>query len=332
MLEDIDTERFVGERVGVALGGSSSERAVSLKTGEALAQALRDADGDYDVETYDFPSDLDRFVADPPAAVLIAFHGGAGENGTIQGFFETLGVPYTGSGVLASALALDKTRSKALFADAGLMTPASATLAPAEVDDALDDLTGWLSRHDLQTPLVVKPTDGGSSQGVSLCQSDDELVPAIEAAADELGDGPAAGLLVEEYIDGPEFTVGFFDGECLGALEVVPGEDFYDYEAKYESDETEYRIVEEPGMLKRLEAAGRLAYRTLGCRGVARVDFMARTERSDQILYALEVNTIPGMTATSLVPKLAKDRGVSFERFAELMLSTATLDVNAGAG
>ena len=325
MLEHVDTSRFEGQRVGVAYGGRSRERPVSLETGQALAEALRA--GDFDVEEYDFPADLDRFVDDPPAAVMLAFHGGSGENGTIQGFFETLGVPYTGSGVLASALALDKGRSKALFRQAGLMTPASGRLDPeraVEIEES--ELDGWLRRNDLEVPVVVKPTDGGSSQGVAICETLSEAAAAAQEAGEQAGDNPASGVLFEEYIDGPEFTVGLFDGESLGSLRVEPGEEFYDYHAKYESNETDYEIVEAHSLAQRLDAAGQLAYDTLGCRGVARADFIAKEERGDQVLYGLEVNTIPGMTATSLVPKLAKHQGISFERFAALMLSAASCE------
>lgn len=325
MLDHIDTDRFEGERVGVAYGGRSPERPVSLETGQALADALRSLD--YEVAEYDFPEDLDVFVDDPPSVVLVAFHGGSGENGTIQGFFETLGVPYTGSGVLSSALALDKGRSKALFERASIMTPACDRMPLDEAADLdRNDFETWIERRDLSSPAVVKPNDGGSSQGVAICESVDEMFEAVGDIAEGAEETASSGVLVEEYVDGPEYTVGLFDGECLGSLEVIPGEEFYNYEAKYESDETQYEIVDEPGLVKRLEAAGRLAYETLGCRGVARMDFVAGTRRGDQVLYALEANTIPGMTSTSLVPKLAKDQGISFAEFAELMISAATCE------
>lgn len=324
MFEAIDTDRFRGERVGVVYGGESPERPVSLETGKALAEALRA--GNYEVEEYDIPEDLSAFAENPPSAALLALHGGVGENGTLQGYLEMLGVPYTGSGVLGSALALDKARSKALFRDAGMMTPEFGTMRPDEAAEHAGEIGAWLRRRQLEPPLVVKPSDGGSSQGVRICETTEEVGSAVESLAGELEETPSSGILVEEFIDGPEFTVGLFDSESLGALQVIPGEEFYNYEAKYESDETQYEIVEEPSLLQRLEAAGRMACRTLGCRGVARADFVASEERGDQVLYVLEVNTIPGMTETSLVPKLAKHQGISFESFAELMLSAAALD------
>lgn len=323
MFESVDKKRFRGERIGVIYGGESAERPVSLKTGEALAEALRA--GEYEVVEYDLPQDLADLTSNPPEAAVLALHGGVGENGTIQGCLEMLEVPYTGSGVLGSALALDKVRSKSLFRDAGMMTPEFGSIGPDEAVEVADDLEPWLRRRQLEPPLVVKPSDGGSSQGVRMCDTTSEVAQAVDGRAGEMDETPSSGILVEEYIDGREFTVGLFGGEPLGALQVIPGEEFYDYEAKYESEETRYEIVEEPSLLQRLEAAGRMAARTLGCRGVSRVDFVAGTERGDQILYVLEVNTIPGMTETSLVPKLAKHQGISFESFAEWMLSNASL-------
>ncbi len=326
MLDHIDTDRFRGERIGVAYGGRSPERPVSLETGQALAEALRTLD--YEVDEYDFPEELHAFVDDPPEAVLVAFHGGSGENGTVQGFFETLGVPYTGSGVLASGLALDKARAKTLFERAGLMTPAWGRMDLTEACDLDEDVFDeWLDRRDLAAPAVVKPTDGGSSQGVAICETIEEMFEAVAGLGADSEQTSSSGVLIEEYVEGPEYTVGLFDGEVLGSLQVIPGEDFYDFHAKYESNETQYEIVEEPSLGQRLRAAGRLAYETLGCRGVARVDFVAGDRRGDQVLYVLEANTIPGMTATSLVPKLAEERGMSFAEFTELMISGATCEL-----
>jgi len=323
MFDWIDTDRFRGERVGVVYGGESPERPVSIETGRALAEALRSKG--YEVVEYDLPKDLSDLTSNPPEAALLALHGGVGEDGTLQGYLEMLGVPYTGSGVLGSALAIDKARSKALFRSAGMMTAQFGTIDVAEAEERADEIDEWLRRHDLEVPLVVKPVAGGSSQGIRICESSGEVAEAVEWLGAER-ETSSAEILVEEFVDGPEFTVGVFGSEPIGALRVEPDEGFYDYEAKYESEETRYEVVEEPSLLQRLGAAGRMACRTLGCRGVARADFVAGDERGDQILYILEVNTIPGMTETSLVPKLAKHRGISFESFAELMLSDASLD------
>ncbi|MFB6262570.1 MAG: D-alanine--D-alanine ligase [Bradymonadaceae bacterium] len=325
MLETIDTERFEGEVVGVAYGGESPEREVSLETGQALAQALRARE--YEVAEYDLPADLDRLIDERPAAVLLAFHGGAGEDGTIQGFLDTLGIPYTGSGVAASALAMDKARAKSVLQRAGLMTPDWGRFPFGEaLQRGEDDWREWLRREGLEVPVVVKPTHGGSSQHVAICESAGEIAQSASRIAEEVDRVDAAGGMVEEFVDGDHYTVGFFDDTCLGSLQVVPDEEFYDYEAKYESSETEYRPVEaeRPDLARRLEIAGRLAYDALGCRGVARADFIARRDRGDEILHVLEVNTIPGMTASSLVPKLARQQGIGFEEFADLMLSAAT--------
>jgi D-alanine-D-alanine ligase len=329
VLEHIDLTRFEGETVGVLYGGESAERPVSLETGKALAEALRRCGRGRTVREYDLPADLDALLEDPPAAALLAFHGGRGEDGTLQGFLETIGIPYTGSGVLASALALDKVRSKAVFKDVGLMTPPGGSVDPEAV--AKTDWSDWMHRRNLELPVVVKPSDGGSSQQVALCHDLDAVRESAEAIAESNSESSHSQVLVEAYLDGEEYTVGWFDSTCLGALEVEPAQEFYDWEAKYESQQTAYRPVERPGMVKRLEAAGALAYRALGCRGVARVDFIAsRGDDGDEILYVLEANTIPGMTSTSLVPKLASRQGMDFESFTESMLCAAQLGTEAG--
>ncbi len=329
MLEHIDLNRFEGETVGVLYGGESEERSVSLETGQALAEALRARGRGRTVREYDLPDDLEMLLEDPPAAALLAFHGGRGEDGTLQGFLETLGIPYTGSGVLASALAIDKVRSKAIFKDVGLMTPPGGGIETSCVEQT--NWSDWLKRRNLELPVVVKPSDGGSSQQVALCREIDDVRQAAEAIASAAGGSSRRQVMVEAYLEGTEYTVGWFDDTCLGSLEVEPAQEFYDWEAKYESEQTAYKPVERPGLVKRLEAAGALAYRALGCRGVARVDFIARRGGDgDEILYVLEANTIPGMTSTSLVPKLASRRGVDFERFTETMLCAAQLGTEAG--
>ena len=322
MLEHIDRSRFRGKTVGVVYGGTSAERPVSLRTGRGLADALREAG--YEVAEYDLPADLDRVVAERPAAVLIGLHGGAGENGTLQGFLNLLGVPYTGSGVGASALAIDKERSKALFRDAGVPTPRGVFLAQAGLEaDAAGRAT---EAAGLTLPLVVKPNDDGSSVGVAICRDGEAVAAAVAQISESGASQPSAGALIEEYLAGPEYTVGFFDGQCLGAIEVRPGEDFYDFTAKYESDQTAYIPVEDAELASALERLGRAAYNALGCRGVARVDLKSRAADDPEDLYVLEVNTIPGMTATSLVPKLAARQGISFSAFAESMVAAARTD------
>ncbi len=312
MLNEETIGKFRGARVGVVLGGDSDERDVSIKTGTALARALESCD--YDVTVYDVPRDLQKLAAERPAAVLLGLHGGDGENGVFQGFLETLDIPYSGSGVLASAVAMDKGRAKALFRSADVPTPRALSL---HADDfrALDS-TAYAATVGL--PLVAKVNDGGSSCGVYLCKTEEELSAALEALAPVAG----RGVLLEEYIAGDEYTVGFFDDDFLGAINVRAANAFYDFEAKYSSNETRYVPVADADLLGRLEAVGRRAYQTLGCRGVARIDVMARGAE----LFVIEANTIPGMTETSLVPKMARALGLSFAQFAERMLDAATTD------
>ncbi len=312
-----DPARFRGKPVGVVLGGDSAERSISLKTGQAFITALEELG--YDVTAYDLPNDLAALAKDSPAAVLIALHGGFGENGTLQGWLEMNQIPYTGSGVLSSALALDKSRSKSVFRDRGVPV-ADDHYIPAARWDA--DSARTQADH-FGLPVVVKLNSSGSSHGVFVCRTAEDLESAIESIEADLDPAdPANGVLIEAFVDGPEYSVGFFDGTFLGAIEIRPAEGFYDFHAKYEANTTQYVPVE-PGPLRdRLEEMGRRAFAAIGCRGVARVDLIG----SDDSLVALEVNTIPGMTATSLVPKMAARRGVPFGEFVELMLSTATCE------
>jgi D-alanine-D-alanine ligase len=309
MLNHVETGKFRGRPVGVVLGGDSDEREVSLSTGRALTGALKSLG--YDVTVYDVPRDIDRLVADRPAAVLLGLHGGSGENGTFQGFLEALGIPYSGSGVLASALAMDKARAKAILRTADVPTPNSLfvdDVASADAE-AIGATLGW--------PLVAKVNDGGSSVGVFLCHDEAELASALDALS------ATSGVLLEQYIEGEEFTVGFFDHVCLGVIRVDAANEFYDFDAKYDSDQTEYHPVEpEHPLFDRLVSLAETTYETLGCRGVARVDVIAR----DRELFVLEANTIPGMTATSLIPKMARRLGIEFDVFVERMLDAATTD------
>ncbi|TXD37536.1 D-alanine--D-alanine ligase [Lujinxingia vulgaris] len=323
MFSELDVTTFRGKPVGVITGGDSPEREISLKTGAAFEQALR-ARG-YEVTVYDLATDVARLVGDKPAAVIIGSHGGLGENGSLQGLLECVGIPYTGSGVLASALAMDKARAREAVADVGV--PVARGLALRMGDIGKSDAREIVSRIEnagLQLPIVVKLNDAGSSFGVAICNTSEELQAAVSDLRTHLSDDPASALLVEDYIEGPEYTVGFFGEVCLGAIEITAAKTFYDYEAKYQSQQTRYDALEAGPLHARLEELGRLAYHALGCRGVARVDFKGDVTTSQGRF--LEVNTIPGMTATSLVPKMAAAQGVSFEALVELMLSGARLD------
>ncbi|MBA2661055.1 MAG: D-alanine--D-alanine ligase [Bradymonadaceae bacterium] len=321
MLEPTQQHVFRDKMIGVALGGVSAERAISLKTGRALAEALRSLG--YEVCEYDIATDLGRLAAEAPAAMVLGVHGGIGENGVLQGYLEALKIPYTGSGPLASALAMDKARAKAVMAACGTSVALGLRLGVRSVTSAAD-LKARLDEAGLDLPLVIKLNDGGSSLGVYICQDLEQAYTAVSTLEPELGHAASSGILVESYLDGPEYSIGYSNEVFLGAIEIVPGEAFYDFAAKYESKQTDYRFVEEPSLLARLERIGRTAYDALGCRGVARVDVKARGASE---LFVLEINTIPGMTETSLVPKLAARKGMSFAQFAEWMLDSASCEM-----
>ena len=326
---DLDPARFRGARVGLLQGGRGAERPISLKTGQALADALKQRG--YQLSVYDFPSDLPRLVASPPEVALLALHGD-GEGGSAQGLLEALGVPYTGSGVLASALCMDKHRAKAVMRSEGVPLAQSARLdfeqlKRPELFERLLAASPWC-----QGGYVLKPVDSGSSHGVFVLQAEQDFGAALAQSLEVVERGEASAIMLEERMIGPEYAVGFFDGEALGTIQITPAEGFYDFKAKYQSDQTRYEPVE-PERAEPIERAALAAWRALGCRGVGRIDLMAHAQPEGVSVRhnVLEANTIPGMTATSLVPKLASSRGVAFEDFVELMLAAARLDAPRGA-
>ena len=281
-------------RVAVLLGGSSSEREVSLDSGRNVLEALR-ARGVEAFAVDGIPAlreSLAKGTVDRVFNILHGHHGG-GEDGVVQGLLEAFGVPYTGSDVLGSALSMDKIRSKQVWLALGLPTPRYVRLKKG------DDVQAGL-------PVIVKPACEGSSVGVSRVFSEADLDAAIELAARYPGE-----LLMEQLIEGGEFTVGILDGRALPSIQIVPKGAWYDYEAKYVSDETQYLC---PGLEGHPEAElGALALRAfeaLGCRGWGRVDVMRDREGRN---WLLEVNTAPGMTSHSLVPKAARQTGLGFE-------------------
>jgi D-alanine-D-alanine ligase len=285
---------------------------VSLRTGEACAEALR-ARG-LDVTLVDAGLDLaERLRACRAEVAFLALHGRWGEDGCAQGLLESMGIPYTGSGVMASAVGMDKVVSKLVFRDAGLSLARYRVFPPSRA--------GAVSVADLPfgLPAVVKPSCEGSSVGVHVVREPGQLPAALADAATFKGD-----LVVEEYLRGQEVNVAVLDGEALGAIEVVPSREFYDYVAKYTPGSTQYHF---PARLP-TEVAGRVcrdaetAYRALGCAGAARVDFIVAPEGTP---FILEVNTLPGMTGTSLVPKIAAGRGIAFPDLCERLLEGASL-------
>jgi D-alanine-D-alanine ligase len=299
-------------RIGVLMGGISAEREISLRTGEAIAKALKDRG--YDVCLIDVGHDIvERLISHRVRVAFIALHGRFGEDGTIQGMMEIMRIPYTGSGVLASALSMDKIMSKYVFTAHGIPTPAYHILQANEgAEEALEKL-------DFPFPIVVKPASEGSTIGVVIVQDKEGLVEAIEHARQY-----DHRLLVEEYIKGKEITLSVLNGQPLPIIEIAPRGGFYDYRAKYTKGETEYIMPPRlPSMAQEeAERAGLKAYKALGCEGCARVDMMAN-ERGK--VFVLEVNSMPGMTETSLVPKAAGFAGIDFPELVEKILKGASL-------
>lgn len=284
-------------RVGVLYGGTSAEREISLQTGAAVLDALRQSG--VDAVGIDIGADaIAQLQATPMDVAFIALHGPGGEDGRIQGVLEYMGIPYTGSDVSASALAMDKLRSKQLWAGIGLSTPEFAVVnADSDWDQVLKNLGG---------DAIVKPAHEGSSIGMARVQSGAELAQAYRDAAHYDG-----SVLVERLITGSEYTVAILDGEALPPIKLETDHRFYDYDAKYLADDTRYLCPcgldteREQG----LKALALQAFNSLGCRGWGRVDVMA-----DHLgnFYLLEVNTVPGMTSHSLVPMAAQAAGLSF--------------------
>lgn len=292
-----DPRRF--GRVAVLMGGTSAERAVSLDSGANVLAALR-ARG-VDAHAVDgIPALVDALVAKRFDRVFNILHGnkGGGEDGVLQGLCEALGVPCTGSGVLGTALAMDKIRSKQVWQALGLPTPRYVRLAPG------DDVHA--AARQLGLPVIVKPASEGSSVGVSRVLDEAGLDAAVALAARYPGE-----MLMEQLIVGQELTVAILGDRALPSIRIVPKGEWYDYDAKYVSDETQYLC---PGLEGAAEAEiGALAlaaFRAVGCRGWSRVDVM---RDRDGRFYLLEVNTAPGMTSHSLVPKAARQVGIDFE-------------------
>ena len=303
------------KHVAVLMGGWSSEREVSLRSGKACADALERKG--YQVTRIDVKRDI-ATVLDTlkPDAALVMLHGRPGEDGTIQGVLETLGIPYSHSGVLSSSLAMQKDLAKTVMATAGVPVPEGLTLTRAEVAKG----------HAMAPPYVIKPVADGSSVGVFIV-TEAHAHPPQELFREDWPHGDQ--LLVEKYIAGKELTCAVINGEPTGVIEIVPLIKFYDYEAKYSPGASKL-ILPAPILpfvyqeVRRLTLAAHVA---LGCRGVSRADF----RYDDRIegtggLTCLEVNTQPGMTETSLVPELAAHAGVTFDELVQWMVEDASLD------
>jgi D-alanine-D-alanine ligase len=302
----------MGKRVGVLMGGWGEEREISLKTGEAVVAAL-EAKGHTVSRIFAGPG-LDRALRSAELDVaFLALHGRMGEDGKVQGLLELMGLPYTGSGVLASALAMNKPMAKKLFRLHNLPSPQGYSVGRADAHRALE------VHGDLGFPCVVKPACGGSSVGLSLVREPEALAPAVAQACRFGGEA-----LVERLVRGREVTVGLLGEQVLGTCEIATPREGFDYDAKYKGGSQYFLPARlSPTRLANVESLALAAYRALGCRGYGRVDLICSEDQNDVLL---EVNTLPGMTPVSLLPKIAAQKGLDFPTLVEHILALATRD------
>jgi D-alanine-D-alanine ligase len=315
------------KKIGVLMGGTSSERDVSIRSGLAIYQGLQELG--YNSALVDVGKDIVQVLKKEKVKVaFLALHGGLGENGAVQGMLEVLGIPYTGSCVLASALAMDKEVSKKVFAYHGLNTAPFLVIHKGKKKKGRSDKhreTGFrgvftypdFPEPDFELPWVVKPAAEGSSIGVSIIRDKAEMNPTIEKTFEI-----DSRVMIEKFIKGKEVHIGILGNRVLGGVEVRPSLEFYNYEAKYTSGLTDYIMPPEieDETYEQTKAAALQAHMALGCSGATRVDFMVD---ESNVMYILEVNTLPGMTTTSLLPKIAKSEGLSFNDLIEEIVRLA---------
>lgn len=303
----------MSKHVAVLMGGWSTEREVSLVSGAAVAKSLA-AQG-HKVTTIDLGRDLKQLLdalQPRPDAVFNALHGRYGEDGVVQGLLEILGIPYTHSGVLASAIAMDKPVARRLFRDAGLNVAEGLVLTRDEV----------LAGDFMVPPYVIKPINEGSSVGVRIVLGGDNAQP-FEKSAWPYGDQ----VLIERYIPGREIQVAVMGDRALGAIEIRPKGAFYDYEAKYTAGKADHLMPAPlpPDPYEEALHVALTAHQTLGCRGVTRTDLRYDDTRGDAgKFYVLEVNTQPGMTPLSLVPEIAAHLGITFDQLVAMIVEDAS--------
>jgi D-alanine-D-alanine ligase len=299
------------KHIGVLMGGLSAEKEVSLQSGNAILGALQQLG--YEAIPVEVDSALAQKLKDLRIEVaFIGLHGRFGEDGAVQGLLEMMRIPYTGSGILASALSMNKAVSRKIFSQAGLAVPPSVMVEKGKKD---------LPPLPFPFPVVVKPCQEGSSVGVAIVSEKEQLRRALKDAW-----AYDAQVLIEEYIRGREIQVGILDDRPLGAIEIVPQTQFYSYEAKY-TDGLARHIF--PASLEKADYGqalelGLAAHRALGCDGATRVDFLYRDPGQ---FFLLEVNTLPGMTALSLLPEIARGVGIEFPQLVEKILEGARLKI-----
>ncbi|WP_456341660.1 D-alanine--D-alanine ligase family protein [Thermovibrio sp.] len=290
-------------KVAVVFGGPSPEAGISRKSAESVIKALKELG--HEVFPVELSSELPFKLREiSPDKAFLVLHGSPGEDGTVQGLLEIMGIPYTGCGVIPSAVSIDKDFTKRLLSSYGVPVPAGITLFKGDPIEPVE------------APCVVKPARAGSSVGITLVKEEGEFKKAVEEAF-KYDDK----VLVEEYLEGKELTVALLNGRALPPVEILPEGELYDYSAKYSSPKTRYVVPAElPQHLeRRLKSIAEKAYKVLECRGAVRVDFRLNRYGSP---FVLEVNTIPGLTERSLLPKSAKAAGISFKQLIEEMLKS----------
>jgi D-alanine-D-alanine ligase len=325
--------------VALLVGGVSSERKVSKATGKSIYSALKNLN--YNVTVIDpayglsQPEDVELFFGaddifplsarnyidivnsalfDDVDVAFLALHGKWGEDGRIQSLLEMRNLKYTGSGVLSSSLAMNKFMTKIMFQHYDVRTP-RWFIVSRDGNDA--DLIKKKIEKFFGFPCVIKPNDEGSTVGISICREPDSLAEAVERAFEY-----SENVLIEEFIPGREITVGILENRALPALEIIPCSGFYDYESKYTSGKSDYIVPAEipENVARHIQSQALLAYNSVGCRQYARIDFRMT---GDFKSYCLEVNTLPGMTSTSLFPKMANAVGISFEELIDRIVKSA---------
>ena len=301
----------------VVLGGSSGERAVSLETGRACIIALKRKG--YKVFTFDPKfNNFNLINTKKIDAIFNALHGKDGEDGVAQSYFEYLNVPYTHSGVISSYNAMNKLISKKIFLKNKIKTPNHHSIKKKNYK--ISSLKKNLKKKKIKLPIIVKPIDEGSSLGVELCKTKKDLIKSLKKLFKKYQD-----LMIEEYIGGQEIQVAVFNGKPLGAIELVPKRQFYDYKAKYTKAAKTKHIMQarlKNYQYKKVLQLAKKAHNILKCRGVTRADF--KFEKNN--FYLLEINTQPGMTSLSLVPEIANYRGITFENLVEKILLDASIN------
>lgn len=318
--------KWKNKKIGVLMGGLSKEREISLRSGNAVLNALKKKG--YDCVAIDCGRNLAGQIASAKIdAAFIALHGPLGEDGCVQGLLEWMEIPYTGSGVLASALAMDKAVLNRISRELEFLVPKETIF-----DARFETIPDFVRRFKEDLPVIVKPSREGSTINATIVREKKGLQGALETALKS-----DFKILVEEWIEGKEVTVSVLDGKALPSIEIAPKSGFYDYTSKYTKGMTEYilpaRLSERT--LSKLGKISESIYRTIDCSGVVRVDFIvyhaetrrAKAGESDEKPYFLEVNTIPGMTETSLVPKAAAKAGFLFEDLCEQLLEGASLKI-----